>query len=981
MSKRKLLNIYIYIKQIIFFVVMILCCFGISQKTFAYSQDHYQGNQGYSSISITTNGSEAIVTYYNFYTSFYYFACDSNGGSDDSYILVKCPGYKIYGSLKGASRIYGGSVKESKAAERITINASGDSPLADGKMTNSDGKFYNVQPVLGTLEIHVINGANASSLPIAVEFGGWCNENRNSYHFTYPTIDKSMTVQMHTHSYTKKVVDKQATCTSAGSGHYECPTDGAKNGATYTIPALGHSFGSWSAWANSSNTEQKRTRTCSRCGKVETETKTRTYVVDLNIYGPNGNQVDPVDGGYGFGSVQLSVDNKSWSNDLRNEGAEPRLQNRHYQDKIYIKYSRPKYDYLEFCIIRGQNDTGTYTLPTVKEGENIWYYTVSPWTTTSAYTGGNINVYMQYKHTTLTLDPMGGFINNNTEVKTLSPQMQYSTNTWYNLSGQKPTRYGYTFEGWYDAATGGTKVYNVDGSCVRSTKYFDSNGNSLCVNDLTVYAHWTPTTYNIYYTLFGSAASIKRTYTIETDSFTLPVPTLSGYIFKGWVGGVDRSDPVYKETNIDSSEIRKTININKGSYGDRFYRAIFEKAHSVDDAKNRTDDIYIAQSKPKEEQILAVRVDFDLNLPIPENGRALTVKANPSYIKSIYYRANDFYMDPQYKIQSPILKDYIFLGWYTEREGGAQITSGLRVINTENHTLYAHWKPQDVKILSLSGNDISLKTGTSADINVNATFDDTKTWVGKDNDVWVNNNFFTHVYGINNGMVASIHAPVTENGITSHNIDNLQKDFKVYNFNQTTGQSSYFTSTWFGPYYSTNVTRGKKYHMEFDYMVNDDNIPIRCGIENGWNIIINPGKYTVSGIPSVSASANEWHHISKDFIYNNTIDNYHAFIIYAYARSTWCKDPLLWDNFSFKIKNMHFQEYESADATDYIAEWEYKSADGNWQKMNLQNVTESGTTLQIANADKTLDGTKVRLKMYNNAGKYKVSNEITIHVE
>ena len=546
MSKRKLLNIYIYIKQIIFFVVMISCCFGISQKTFAYSQDHYQGNQGYSSVSITTNGSEAIVTYYNFYTSFYYFACDSNGGSDESYILVKCPGYKIYGSLKGASRIYGGSVKESKAAERITINASGDSPLADGKTTNSDGKFHNAQPVLGTLEIHVINGANASSLPIAVEFGGWCNENSNSYHFTYPTVDKSMTVQMHTHSYTKKVVDKAATCTSAGSGHYECPTDGAKNGATYTIPALGHSFGSWSAWANSSNTEQKRTRTCSRCGKVETETKTRTYVVDLNIYGPNGNQVDPVDGGYGFGSVQLSIDNKSWSNDLRNEGAEPRLQNRHYQDKIYIKYSRPKYDYLEFCIIRGQNDTGTYTLPMVKEGENIWYYTASPWTTTSAYTGGNINVYMQYKHTTLTLDPMGGFINNNTEVKTLSPQMQYSTNTWYNLSGQKPTRYGYTFEGWYDAATGGTKVYNADGSCVRGTKYWNSNGNSLCVNDLTVYAHWTPTTYNIYYTLFGSAASIKRTYTIETDSFTLPVPTLSGYIFKGWVGGIDWSDPVYK---------------------------------------------------------------------------------------------------------------------------------------------------------------------------------------------------------------------------------------------------------------------------------------------------------------------------------------------------------------------------------------------------------------------------------------------------
>ena len=386
----------------------------------------------------------------------------------------------------------------------------------------------------------------------------------------------------HTHSYTKQVVDKQPTCTSAGSGHYECPTDGAQNGATYTIPALGHSFGSWSAWANSSNTEQKRTRTCSRCGKVETETRTRTYWNNINVNHPTkGENRD--DGNCGWGYIKISNDGTNWSGEVTNEN--DMTANRTYGSRIYVKYIRPFYDYLEFGSITADGDI-------VSAGTNTWYHTVTG-------DSQSINIYMQYKHTTLTLDPNGGTINGNSSPQALSPQMQYSTSNWWDVSGEMPIRNGYTFEGWYDADD--TKVYNTDGSCVRGTKYFDNNGNSLCVNDLTVYAHWKINTYNIYYTLYGSNASLQRTYTVESNNFALPTnPTLQGYTFKGWIGGIDQKDPVKKGNTYQT--LTKNITISKGEYGDYFFRAIFEKTSSVDQTGNRTDNVYIAQSVPHEKQ-------------------------------------------------------------------------------------------------------------------------------------------------------------------------------------------------------------------------------------------------------------------------------------------------------------------------------------------------------------------------------------------
>ena len=328
---------------------------------------------------------------------------------------------------------------------------------------------------------------------------------------------------------------------------------------------------------------------------------TVTYNVDLNIDHPTKGQPNDISGKLGWGYVKVSTDGKNWTGEITNEDqAMSVFYNRRAGEKVYIKYIRPYINYLEFGHISVTKNKGLTSL-----GNNTWSYIVSDNVedpiNNSVFSGGSIHINLQYKHTTLTIDPNGGTINGNSSPQVLSPQMQYSTGNWNNVAGNKPTRAGYTFEGWYDAASGGTKVYDAEGKCIRGTKYWDSNGNSLCVNDLTVYAHWKINTYNIYYTLYGSNTSLQRTYTVESNNFTLPTnPTLQGYTFKGWIGGIDQKDPVKKGNTYQTPT--KNITVEKSSYGDYFFRAIFEKTPSVNQTGNRTDDVYIAQSIPHEKQ-------------------------------------------------------------------------------------------------------------------------------------------------------------------------------------------------------------------------------------------------------------------------------------------------------------------------------------------------------------------------------------------
>ncbi len=94
-----------------------------------------------------------------------------------------------------------------------------------------------------------------------------------------------------------------------------------------------------------------------------------------------------------------------------------------------------------------------------------------------------------------------------------------------------PTRTGYTFAGYWDAASGGTQYYKADGSSARTW--------NKALNT-TLYAHWTGNKYTV--TLnsqngTGGSTSVEATYGSAMPSMTKP--TRTGYTFGGY----------YTETN------------------------------------------------------------------------------------------------------------------------------------------------------------------------------------------------------------------------------------------------------------------------------------------------------------------------------------------------------------------------------------------------------------------------------------------------
>ena len=364
-------------------------------------------------------------------------------------------------------------------------------------------------------------------------------------------------------------------------------------------------YGSWEnhTWVHKNNTTDE----CI-CGK----TRTRTYWVNVSVLSPD--HMEDFNSGKENGYFRVSTDKTNWSDKVTDQPYDP-CDILQYNQKLYIEWMGVAKDYLELkdvYVVHNEpaqklsdytfyhNATSGESLS--KVGENIFEYTVTNDYEDGAVTFAQcIHFQTDYKHTTLTLNPNGGSINGNTEAQALSPKLQYSTVQWNNLSTKKPSKTGYTFTGWFDAASGGTKVYNADGTCVRGTKYFDSSGNSLMTSDITLYAQWSINTYHIYYTLYGSSASVKRTYVITDNAFTLPMPSLSGYTFKGWIGGIDKKDPVRDANGKIYSTPTGSITVPKGTYGDYFFRAVFEKNHSSVNG-DRTDDVYVAHSEVKEKQ-------------------------------------------------------------------------------------------------------------------------------------------------------------------------------------------------------------------------------------------------------------------------------------------------------------------------------------------------------------------------------------------
>lgn len=132
----------------------------------------------------------------------------------------------------------------------------------------------------------------------------------------------------------------------------------------------------------------------------------------------------------------------------------------------------------------------------------------------TASNGATVTLYAQWKvnNYTLTFNPNGGSVSPTS--KSVAYGSQYGTLP-------TPTRTGYTFTGWFTAASGGTKV---------------STTTTMGAGNATIYAQWTPTNYTITYNLNGGTnpSGVATSYNITSSTITLPTPSRNGYSFGGW---------------------------------------------------------------------------------------------------------------------------------------------------------------------------------------------------------------------------------------------------------------------------------------------------------------------------------------------------------------------------------------------------------------------------------------------------------------
>lgn len=96
-----------------------------------------------------------------------------------------------------------------------------------------------------------------------------------------------------------------------------------------------------------------------------------------------------------------------------------------------------------------------------------------------------------------------------------------------------PTREGYSFTGWYTAASGGTKI-------TSSYKFSD---------DATIYAQWKKLPC-ITLDANGGSCSVQKVYASADGKVELPTPTLEGFKFLGWYDAKTGGNKISSSTII-----------------------------------------------------------------------------------------------------------------------------------------------------------------------------------------------------------------------------------------------------------------------------------------------------------------------------------------------------------------------------------------------------------------------------------------------
>ncbi len=192
------------------------------------------------------------------------------------------------------------------------------------------------------------------------------------------------------------------------------------------------------------------------------------------------------------------------------------------------------------------------TLPTPTRsgyGFNGWYTAATGGSKVSSSTKmgtKDVTVYAQWTANayTLTMDPNGGSVSDGSKV--VKANETYGTLP-------TPTRTGYTFNGWYTAKSGGSKV---------------SSTTKMGMSNTTIYAQWTVNSYTLTFSANGGAVSeSSRKVNYGAAYGTLPTPTRDYYTFSGWYTAASGGTKVSTTTTMGAANTTLYAHWTQNDFG------------------------------------------------------------------------------------------------------------------------------------------------------------------------------------------------------------------------------------------------------------------------------------------------------------------------------------------------------------------------------------------------------------------------------
>lgn len=262
-----------------------------------------------------------------------------------------------------------------------------------------------------------------------------------------------------------------------------------------------------------------------------------------------------------------------------------------------------------------------------------------------------------------------------------------------------PTRTGYTFDGWFTAATGGTQV--------TASMTFARTSNQ------TLYAHWTLQQYLVILDANGgiiTGSPFVRVYYGETYG-ALPTPTRTGYAFAGWFTAATAGTQVtsstvcttaanhtlYAHWTADAVYHTLTFNATGGSVSETSRSVLEGAALGTLPTPTRTGYTfhgwYTSQVGGTRVTASTIMGDEDMEICAVWSATSVTITFNANG-GSVSETTRTVSIGGQYqRLPIPTWNGHNFEGWFTAETGGTQITAATTVTSTVNQTLYAHWSP------------------------------------------------------------------------------------------------------------------------------------------------------------------------------------------------------------------------------------------------------------------------------------------------